>query len=121
MSLRFTRHFTPAEATALIPNVTQWLIELRLLKQTLDRQGERLAELIHDFGDQGGPRVNEQTRTLIRWRELIGEFSRRGVLIRNLETGQLDFPSLRGDHEIFLIWQEGDTQVDAWREIPPMT
>ena len=78
-------------------------------------------KLIHDFGDQGGPRVNDQTRTLIRWRELLGEFSHRGVLIRNLETGQLDFPSLRGDHEIFLIWQEGDTQVDAWREIPPMT
>ena len=118
MSHRFARHFTPAEATALIPSVTQWLHELRLLKKTLDRKGERLAELIHDFGDQGGPRVNEQTRALARWRELLGEFARRGVQIRHLETGQLDFPALRGEHEIFLIWQEGDTQVDAWREIP---
>lgn len=118
MTHRFSQHFTPAEATALIPKVTLWLTEMRLLKQTLDRQGERLAELIYDFGDQGGPRVNDQTRSLIRWRELVGEFTRRGIQIRNLETGQLDFPALRGDHEIFLIWQEGELKVDAWREIP---
>lgn len=118
MSHQFAHHFTPAEATALIPSVTQWLHELRLLKQTLDRQGERLAELIYDYGDQGGPRVNEQTRTVLRWRELLNEFARRGVQIRDLENGQLDFPALRGEHEIFLSWQEGDPQVDAWREIP---
>jgi len=118
MSHQFPHHFTPAEATALIPNLTQWLHELRLLKQTLDRQAERLAELIYDFGDQGGHRVNEQTRMLVQWQEVLGQFSGRGIQIRNLETGELDFPALRGDQEIFLSWQEGDTQVDAWREIP---
>lgn len=118
MRHRFSRHFTPDEATALIPSVTRWLHELRLLKQTMDRQAERLAELIDDHGDQGGPRVNEQTRTVLRWLELLEEFARRGVQIRNLENGQLDFPALRGDREIFLIWQEGDIRVDAYREIP---
>ena len=118
MKHRFPRHFTPAEATALIPSVTAWLVELRLLKQDLERRGERLAELLHDFGDQGGVRVNEQARAMVRWHALVGEFSRRGVQIRDLEAGKLDFPALRGDREIFLIWQEGDTQVDAWREIP---
>ena len=119
MTPRFSRHFTPAEATALIPEVTRWLHELRLLRQQLERQGERLAELLHDFGDQGGPRVNDQTRALVRWQELQNELARRCIQIRNLETGQLDFPSFRGDHEIFLVWQEGDTRVEAWREIPP--
>ena len=118
MTPRFPHHFTPTEATALIPEIIRWLDELRLLGQQLERQGERLAELLHDFGDQGGPRVNEQTRALVRRHELAAEFSRRGIQIRNLETGHVDFPAWRGDQEIFLVWQEGDPRVEAWRPIP---
>ena len=118
MNHRFAHHYSPAEATALIPSISHWLTEMRLLKQTLDRQGERLAELLYDQGDQGGPRVNEQTRGLVRWHELLSEFSRRSIQIRDLDAGHIDFPALRGDHEIFLIWQEGESRVEAWREIP---
>ena len=118
MKSRFRSYYSPDEATALIPKISRWIEELRLLRQSLDRQAERILELIYDHGDQGGPRVNDQTRGLVRWHELMREFSRRDLQIRDLETGKVDFPARRGDHEIFLIWQEGDTKVDAWREIP---
>ncbi len=118
MKRRFQHHFTPAEATALLPNVVRWLEELRLLSPRVNRQSERLIERLEELGDQGGARVNEQTRDQVRLQALIGEFSRRGVMIHSLERGKLDFPSLRGDREIYLTWQEGETSVGSWREIP---
>lgn len=117
MNRRFRHHYTPAEATALIPYINRWLLEMRLLKQSLDRQGERLMELLDDSGDQGGPRVSTHARGLVRWHELTREFARRDLRIRDLEAGRIDFPALRGDREIFLVWQEGDTKIEAWREI----
>ncbi len=118
MKRRFAHHFTPAEATALLPDAIRWLDELRLVSQRVTRQSERLTERLSELGDQGGPRVNDQTRDQVRLQELIREFSRRGVMIHDLERGKLDFPALRGDREIYLTWQEGEVSVGSWREIP---
>mgnify|MGYP000594313942 CR=1 FL=1 len=51
---RYRHHYSVAEAQALLPQISRWLVEIRLLRQTLQRQDERLAELLHDHGDQGG-------------------------------------------------------------------
>jgi hypothetical protein len=118
MTHRFRHHFTPAEATALIPDLARWLEELRPLTERVNRQAVRIQERLSDLGDQGGQRVNNQTRDQVRLQTLLGEFIQRGIRIRDLERGQVDFPALRGDREIFLTWQEGETSVIAWREIP---
>ena len=90
----------------------------RVIVEQCPPNAERLTERLSELGDQGGPRVNDQTRDQVRLQELIREFSRRGVMIHDLERGKLDFPALRGDREIYLTWQEGEVSVGSWREIP---
>lgn len=114
---RFQHHFTLAEARALLPQVTRWLTEIRLLRQRVQRQDERLAELLHDHGDQGGERVEEWVRNLSRLRDLFAEFSRREIQVKDLERGLVDFPSLRGTREVFLCWEEGEEDIEHWHEL----
>jgi hypothetical protein len=114
---RFHHHYTLAEARSLLPQAGRWLTEIRLLRQRLQRQDERLAELQHDHGDQGGERVEEWVRNLARLRDLMGEFSRREIQIQDLERGLIDFPSLRGSREVFLCWEEGEEDIEHWHEL----
>lgn len=114
---RFHHHYTVAEAQALLPQVARWLVEIRLLRQTLQRQDERLAELLHEHGDQGGSRVEDWVRNLDRMRTLGEEFSRREIQIEDLDQGFVGFPTIRLGREVLLSWQEGDDTLEFWKEI----
>lgn len=115
--LRYSHHYSVAEARALLPEVARWLIGIRLLRQTLQRQDERLAELLHDHGDQGGPRVDEWIRNLDRMRGLVEEFNQREIQIEDLEQGLVGFPAMRAGREVLLSWQEGDDTIEFWKEL----
>jgi hypothetical protein len=106
-----------AEARALLPRVQNWLGEIRHLQQVVERGSERNAGLFAEGRDLGGERINDQLRDLARMRELLGEFEALEIQIKDLARGLLDFPALRGDHEIFLCWQEGETDITYWHEL----
>ena len=38
------------------------------------------------------------------------------VIVRDLERGLVDFPSIREDREIYLCWEEGEDEVAHWHE-----
>lgn len=44
----------------------------------------------------------------------IEELESMGVMIKSVEQGLLDFPSLRFNEEIWLCWKEGETEIKFW-------
>ncbi len=38
------------------------------------------------------------------------------VVLRDLERGLVDFPSLRNGEEIYLCWEEGEPEVGFWHD-----
>ena len=38
------------------------------------------------------------------------------VVLRDLDRGLLDFPSLRDGREVYLCWQEGEDGIGFWHE-----
>src|SRR5258708_6628864 len=59
VSHRFNKHYTPAEARALLPEVRQWLKQLLKIRETLERSDERLSSLMAPGCDLGGRLVND--------------------------------------------------------------
>lgn len=116
-SMRFRRHYTVAQARMLLPRVGQWLHELRVLRQAMPRMEERLAELRHEFGDQGGARVDEWVLAVVRVARVEWEFRRRDILVEDLERGLVGFPSIMAGREVLLSWEEGDEDVGYWKEL----
>ena len=113
---RFARHYTVAEATALLPDVVRWLDEMRCMRQEVARLGERLAELRHELGEQGGTRANEWTRSMVRLETVIHEFRSRGIVVEDLDRGLVGFPSIMAGREVLLSWEEGDEAITYWKE-----
>jgi len=42
---------------------------------------------------------------------------RRGVLVKDLERGLVDFYALSGDRLIFLCWHLGEAEVSHWHTL----
>lgn len=106
------RRFTPAEAEALLPEVTRALLAIREARQVVLAGGERLrrrAELNGGGAEQS--RYSEALRELRREVEAITEL---GIVLRDPEKGLVDFPSWVDGVDAFLCWQVGEERVAFW-------
>lgn len=117
MGHRFDKHYTREEAQALLPQLRQWLKRLNELRHELERCDKRLSSLMHSGNDLGGDLVNKWIRTLTEMQELLGEFQRRDIQIKDLERGLLDFPAIIGGKEVFLCWEQDEDAVEFWHDL----
>lgn len=117
MNYRFQKHYRREEAEALLPQIRRWLQRLNELRREGDRSEKRITLMMHPGHDVGGDLVNRWIRTLAEMQELLGEFQRRDILIKDLERGLLDFPAIIGGKEVFLCWEQDEDNVEFWHDL----
>jgi len=115
--MRFQRHFTRDQANALLPDIRHWLARIELLRARMHRDEQNVRSLMSEGRDVGGASVNEQVKSLAELQSLLAEFSSRGILVKDMDRGLIDFPSLMGDREVFLCWTSGEETVEYWHDL----
>ncbi len=111
------RHFTVAEADALLPTVTPMLAELRTARDRLtDREAhEALAEAAP--GNGGGNRGRAVGDAFLEVQRLLVGLSELGIVVRDIDRGLIDFPAIRDDREVYLCWERGEQRIGFWHEL----
>lgn len=117
MANQFRIHYTLEEARALLPHVRRWLKGLRRLRDELQAHHARLGPLLAQGADLGGAPTHRWLRTLADWRELVREFDRRNLQLKDLDRGLVDFPTERDGREVFLCWEESESDIEYWHEL----
>jgi hypothetical protein len=117
MKHRFNKHYTRDEVRALLPQIRKWLEQLNRLQQVLERHEKRLGALMKQGHDAGGQTVNDQVRALADVQEILAEFQRREIFIKDIERGLVDFPAIVGGKEVFLCWEQDDDDVEFWHDL----
>jgi hypothetical protein len=114
--VRHGRHYTIEEANGSLPWLASCLERLRSARAKLsDREArEALGEAAP--GNGGGTPGRTVSEAFIELRDLIGELGERDIVLRDLDRGLVDFPSLRGGQEVYLCWEEGETEIGFWHE-----
>ena len=117
MDFRFSKHYTLEEARALLPHVRLWLKRITQLREGLQNTEERLSKIIEPGRDLGGPLVNRWIRALADLKDVLLEFHRRDIQVKDLERGLLDFPSIIGGKEVFLCWELSEEDIEFWHDL----
>ncbi len=105
------RRFTPEEANAELAALRERLPRLRDARRQVIRTSERITEAIAvDGGGVAGSDWFEAQRTL---RAEVTYLAERGILLRDPETGLVDFPGDVDGRPVFLCWRLGEDEV-AW-------
>jgi hypothetical protein len=117
MNHRFETHYTLEEARALLPQVRVWLKRLNELRRELERYDKRLTSLMNPGQDVGGDLVNTWIRTLAEMQEILLEFHRREIQIKDLERGLVDFPAIIGGREVLLCWEQDEEDIEFWHDL----
>jgi hypothetical protein len=117
MEHRYTKHYTVEEARSLLPQLRAWLQHLKEARQEMERSEKRLRGLMASGNDLGGTLVNTWVRTLAAMQEVLVEFQRRQIFIKDLDRGLVDFPAIIGGREVFLCWEQDEDDIEFWHEL----
>ena len=116
------RNFTPEEANAALPELRPLVEEMVAAKRSLDEAQERAEEVSARIAGNGGglppaqlaevhELVNRRAADLARKLEQVQSL---GVIVKDLDTGLVDFPSVREGEDVLLCWQLGEDEVAFW-------
>src|SRR5512138_2097943 len=114
MPYQFTKHYTRDEARALLPEIRLSLKRLQHLESARAKQERRLEGLMAPGCDLGGELVNNWIRTIGDSQEILFEFDRREIQLKDVGRGLIDFPALMGGKEVFLCWEQGEPDIEFW-------
>lgn len=117
MPFKFKKHYTIEQARALLPRIRKWLEQADHLRHRIEQLEKRFSGLVSAGNDIGGDSVNQWVKCMADLQSVICEFEDREILIKDVERGLIDLPSLRDGREIFLCWEKDEEDIEHWHEL----
>jgi hypothetical protein len=108
------RTFTPDEAGAELEELRRRLPGLALARQRLIDATRAITDAVE--ADGGGVEGTDWFRAQRELREGLEWLAERGILLRDPETGLVDFPAERDGRRVFLCWKLGEDRVGWYHE-----
>ena len=104
--------YTLEEANELLPFLAPALVELRERFE----EAAKIRSLVGAAASSNGwsPDREVWSRTLARVEELIERLAEWNVVLRDVSTGLVDFPTIREGQAAYLCWRLGEPQVAFW-------
>jgi hypothetical protein len=108
------RRFTVAEANAELNDLRERLPRLREARRKLIQASQKITEAV--AADGGGVANRDWFDSQTTLRTDLTNLAERGILLRDPETGLIDFPSEREGARVFLCWRLGEDQVGFFHD-----
>jgi hypothetical protein len=110
--------YTLDEARLLLPQIRGTLLQLAIERRRADASHDELHRRLRheangDPADQA--RLEATTEELrARVRDLLDHLESLGVVIRDLEAGLVDIPTVRDGEPAWLCWRLADPELGYW-------
>lgn len=109
-------YFTPQDVNKILPEIQKQFSQIILLRnkvislqadlQKITNEGSKFSTFI--------AKKQELNRVVSRLYKEIEGLEKQGVMIKSVDDGLLDFPSLRFDEEVWLCWKYGESEIKFW-------
>ncbi len=111
-------YFSVEEANAALEKIRPLIKEILEIRETILRQHPEKWMLVEKVAGNGGsPEASRLVEDFDRLDRLVHRLQATGVILKDINTGLIDFPAKRGDREVYLCWQYGEQEVAFWHEI----
>ena len=109
------RTYSVDEANAMLSELEEILPAIREARQVVLRAGERIKEMV--ASDGGGHEGTEYWNAIRTLRGHVEHLAELGILLRDPETGLVDFPGELDGRPVYLCWRLGETRVGHWHDL----
>ena len=109
-------HFTIEDANKVLPSVIKKFEDIVNLKNgvvKIQNEMETNPRYMSSFKDYV-LKKQELNTAITNFYKAIDDLESTGVMVKSIEEGLLDFPSLRFNEEVWLCWKEGESEIKFW-------
>jgi hypothetical protein len=103
------------EVVTIIRPLMHQLLEMRASIQ--EKQPEAWPALEKAAGNGGNKVASKVALEFEKMETLVKAIQGTGALLKDLNSGLVDFLSLRDGREVYLCWRYGEEQIQYWHEI----
>jgi hypothetical protein len=108
------RTFTVEQAGAELPDLRERLPRIREARQQVFASSRRIRGRV--ASDGGGADGREYWDAVAVLRAELEHLAGRGIILRDPETGLVDFPADMDGRRVFLCWRMGEERVGYWHD-----
>ena len=118
-----SKYFSRHEAEQLLPLIEEFLKVAQGHKQTVDAAQVELSKAAARIMVLGGSyppysdlvkKKTEGDQASAQIAEAIAKIQETGCLVKDIDEGLIDFPSLIEGQEAFLCWKLGEDRIEYW-------
>lgn len=93
-------YYTPEQANRLLPEIGKVVGRIVELKKEIDHLvGSKRNEFVDELGMQ------------------ISKLEEKGIELKDMDIGLIDFPATRFDEQVYLCWKLGEPEVLYWHDL----
>lgn len=120
------KRFTLSEAESLLPEIETIIREAVNLKAQYMEHEQALQSIVQRVAMQGGVVVDRQTvlqtrserdRHGERLKSAVEKVQEYGCVVKDLDIGLIDFPTLFRGREVYLCWRMGESGIRYWHGV----
>jgi len=118
MMSKTPRYFTLEQANAIVKMIRPMMTEILEIRQRiLALQPEVWPVIEKAVGNGGSEAASRATREFGRLNRLALEIQATGAIIKDVNSGLVDFLALRDGKEVYLCWKYGEKQIVYWHDL----
>ena len=109
-------YFTPQDVNKILPEIQKQFSQIILLRNKVISLQEDLQKMTNEESKFSNfiAKKQELNSAVSRLYKEIEGLEKRGIMIKSVDDGLLDFPSLRFDEEVWLCWKYGESEIKFW-------
>jgi hypothetical protein len=112
------RHFTLEQANAVVQAIRPLVAEvLEIRRAVVDRQPEVWPVLAKAAGNGGSQAASQIAWEFQRMDALVREILATGAILKDVNTGLVDFLSIKEGRPVYLCWKYGEDHISYWHEL----
>ena len=121
-----SKRFTLSEAGRLLPKVGKWVGQAVTLKSEYERAEQTFQDLLQHLTLMGGVVVDRdraradkarRDQCAQRLKSTLERIQETGCLVKDLDTGLVDFPTVFRGEEVYLCWKIGEPEIGFWHGV----
>jgi hypothetical protein len=118
MSTQFSHLFDLEEANRQLKDIRPLVVEMLAMRQRVVEIRPDLEGTLQKAVNNGGSHATgDLLKAFEGLKAAIESIQARGILVKDINRGLLDFPALRQGRVVFLCWLYDEPSISYWHEI----
>ena len=112
------RVYTVSEARRVLPRVKAYMNSMQESRSQIMQLRPQVCPLLRDSASNGGnAQLTDLTEQFARLTSAVRQIVAMGILVKDVDTGLVDFLSLRQGQRVYLCWKHGEENLEYWHDI----